>query len=332
MNNNSTISSDNLYLVFNLNKEYHGLYEDDHCYFTYLNVETREFVEDYWTTAGACPAFQSYWRPSVETAIENNLISADDVRKLFIEHYVNGLRSFYADQWYKYMNPYVKGIRVEGAKRSRLFKGHGYLIDFYKHDVSFGWRTGSEIRAHVLSDDGTIVSATLNTLCMEGTSMPIWEAIISEISKFDVTEYAKSITTDEFFTYFYEANSYYMLYDTSAYSRWNWSQSQLYINTVAYILRNAFHIDDEILSKIYDALYDNHVKSIKSHNEYVEKQRNGLYNWMKQNLKDLDSEELESRFKRSCVNKGYVVEELPEYEKFIEDYKYDNEKHLNEYK
>jgi hypothetical protein len=226
------------------------------------------------------------------------------------------------------MNPYIKGMRVESSKRSRLFKGTGYLVDLYKYDTSFGWKQGYSIRAHVMTEDGTICSATLNHLYKEGTKLPVWEAITSAISAYDFTEYARTIDVDKFFEEFYQSNKYYSLYETSSYSRWDWSASQLYISTVSYIMNKVFTKDNEILSKINTALYNDGIKNAETHNKYIETKRTGLYNWMKEHITDLDEKELNMRFERSCANKGYVFERVPEFDEYIKEYKHNTEKYF----
>ena len=125
-------SDDDLYLV---SCDYHGRYEDDDCYFIYLNAKTGKTEHNTWTTRGACPNFKTYLRMTVYAAVEAGYIS----REMY-EEYTNRC-------WYNYMvntaerlsnsvhdmiEAYHNATEEWGVKvtvnRGRKYRGEGVIV------------------------------------------------------------------------------------------------------------------------------------------------------------------------------------------------------------
>ena len=157
-------SDDDLYLV-SLN--YRGLYEDDYCTFWYLNAVTGEMVSDSWTTAGACPHFNSYLRMMLPDAHKAGFVP-DEVYNNFIE-----------SRWRYYLASVVKDLtklptffsdfsstRMIGCDLNipvnvtggRKYRGAATLLKFVKESDG-PWmysNRGYHLMAQILGEDNRI--------------------------------------------------------------------------------------------------------------------------------------------------------------------------------
>ena len=59
---------------FLVTDNYHGLYHDDYCSFTYYSNVTGEYFEDSWTTAACCPNYSCYECKRFKDAVNEGLI------------------------------------------------------------------------------------------------------------------------------------------------------------------------------------------------------------------------------------------------------------------
>lgn len=115
--------------VFYISKSYKGLYEDDDCWFSYWDNVNGKIIDDYWTTAAACPSFDLYTEDiiTIEQAQENNLLNMDLVKKFNIDNVlkvVNNRKNHTHEnaEIIKKYNPIVK------VERGRKFRGTAYYI------------------------------------------------------------------------------------------------------------------------------------------------------------------------------------------------------------
>lgn len=170
----TTKSEDNLYLI-GLN--YRGLYQDDDCTFYYVNAETGEHISHVWTTAGACPGFQSYLRATVKTAVENGWLSQE-----WLDNYIESA-------WINHKTGFIKELTSSIIKLServiskgktlsipctvsnscRKYKGDGILIRIVRIRNPYAYGENYDLKAKVLGIDGKIytVSASSVTIDMD---------------------------------------------------------------------------------------------------------------------------------------------------------------------
>lgn len=130
--------------IFLVDADYHGLYEDDHCNFTYWNNVNGTMPTDYWTTAMACPNYGQYECMTIKEAHEKGLLN----EKLLLQW-------LKATSKMKNMN-YVHmiserafdslGLRIE-AYKGRKWKGIGYLIGSKSKSYQWGvkmWQSDND--------------------------------------------------------------------------------------------------------------------------------------------------------------------------------------------
>ena len=185
----TTKSEDNLYLI---GLVYYGRYEDDDCYFSYVNAETGEITTDTWTTRGACPGFHSYLRPTVQTAVENGWLSQE-----WLDNYV-------ADKWkgkkIAVINELTDNLRhltesfddvqlslpVEISSRCRKFKEPtGILLSAKKVSIPYDWGN-YEVRAKVLGSDHKIYTINIDN-CSCKTLDDLRKELTDMVDKFNDT-------------------------------------------------------------------------------------------------------------------------------------------------
>ena len=162
----TTKSEDNLYLI---GLEYFGRYEDDDCYFAYVNAETGEITTNSWSTRGACPSFNTYLRPTVKTAVENGWLSQE-----WVDNYVdtkwNGKKiSVINDLTHdlRHLTEVFKAeplsLPVEISNRCRKFKEPtGVLLSAETVRIPYGWNN-FETHAKVLGSDNKIYTIQLSS-------------------------------------------------------------------------------------------------------------------------------------------------------------------------
>ena len=157
-------SDDNLYLI-GLN--YRGLYEDDYCTFWYLNAETGEQTSDSWTTAGACPCFDSYLRMMVPDAHNAGYISDEVYNKFVNDRWNSYLKSVAHDL--TTINQYIPDFPVVNMigrelnipvviNGGRKYRGKATLLELIKEqDGPWVYRNrGYHVAARILGEDNNI--------------------------------------------------------------------------------------------------------------------------------------------------------------------------------
>lgn len=119
--------------VFLVSKDYHGKYEDDYCTFIYWNEATKEFFNDYWTTAGACPTF-SYYEAMIDftTAWNGGLID----KSFFLSKVKESVISKIDKTQFSCSHPEDFSFRVEVTK-GKKWHGIGYYVDSYENEYRF---------------------------------------------------------------------------------------------------------------------------------------------------------------------------------------------------
>ena len=162
----TTKSADNLYLI---GLEYFGRYEDDDCYFSYVNAETGEITSNSWSTRGACPHFNTYLRPTVKTAVENGWLSKEWYEGYVETHWrdyklerIHNLTRYLSDLMEVFKDDQLS-LPVEISKRCRKFKEPtGVLLSTERVRISYGWNN-FETRAKVLGSDNKIYTIQLSS-------------------------------------------------------------------------------------------------------------------------------------------------------------------------
>lgn len=145
--------------IFYVGKNYRGLYHDDYCTFTFYNNLTGEFFYDEWTTAFACPSYDSYYEGiyTIKEGFELGLIDMEkvfDLNKKRFETMIedNAKKIFSSDSIAN--NCFYPKVRVT---RGRKWRGAGYLIDMETNVYHFGptygkgYNTSSTTTARILS-------------------------------------------------------------------------------------------------------------------------------------------------------------------------------------
>lgn len=145
--------------VFYVGENYRGLYHDDYCTFTFYNNLTGEFFYDEWTTAFACPSYDSYYEGiyTIKEGLELGLIDMEKVfalnKKRFETMIENNAKKIFSSDSID-NNCFYPRIRVS---RGRKWRGEGYLIDMETNVYHFGptygkgYNTSSSTTARVLS-------------------------------------------------------------------------------------------------------------------------------------------------------------------------------------
>lgn len=112
---------------FLVKEDYHGLYEDDDCTFTYYSNETGEYFGDTWTTRFFCPDFSRYkTKYTFDEAVKLGLVNIEKFNENFIP---TGI-----DFEYMKSNPYEFISFWERYPIVEVFRGHsfkgrkGYLL------------------------------------------------------------------------------------------------------------------------------------------------------------------------------------------------------------
>ena len=123
--------------IFLLNEEYHGLYHDDYAYFVYFNNVTGETFKDQWTTAFACPAYQSYKCITISEAWKNGLVNADK----YLQMRKNDMLSYLGEEGTPPMSvkDLIKNKVLVEVKRGRKWHGTGYVISY--REMTFGYKS-----------------------------------------------------------------------------------------------------------------------------------------------------------------------------------------------
>ena len=119
--------------VFLVSKDYHGKYEDDYCDFIYWNESTKEFFNDYWTTAAACPSFNLYESMiDFKTAWEGGLID----KIAYLSKVKESVLSKIEASTFVCENPEDFQLRVEvtGGKK---WHGVGHYVDSYENEYQY---------------------------------------------------------------------------------------------------------------------------------------------------------------------------------------------------
>lgn len=145
--------------IFYVGKNYRGLYHDDYCTFTFYNNLTGEFFYDEWTTAFACPSYDSYYEGiyTIKEGFELGLIDMEkvfDLNKKRFETMIedNAKKIFSSNSIAD--NCFYPKVRVT---RGRKWRGAGYLIDMETNVYHFGptygkgYNTSSTTTARILS-------------------------------------------------------------------------------------------------------------------------------------------------------------------------------------
>lgn len=114
---------------FLVTEDYHGLYEDDYCNFTYYSNITGEYFTDNWTTAAACPPYSCYETEiRYDKAKELGLIDIKIFNSVWKSEF-NSIGEFYIKWPEEFIKWYGRFPMVE-VFRGRSFKNRkGFLVE-----------------------------------------------------------------------------------------------------------------------------------------------------------------------------------------------------------
>ena len=122
--------------IFLTGEGYRSMYHDDYASFTYYNNVTGDFFTDSWTTAAACPSYNSYKCTTLEEAIKDGLLN----KELYFSTKMKGIReSIEKTEFPRHLSvDEVKAYKLlVEVKRGRKWRGRGYVVDSF--EVSYGW-------------------------------------------------------------------------------------------------------------------------------------------------------------------------------------------------
>ena len=151
--------------------DYHGKYEDDYCYFTYFDNLTGQILDDYWTTAAACPNYSRYECMTVKEAQEKGLLNME----LWNNYKIEGFRKslYNEDSSVSYVfKPHHHSI-VE-VKKGRKWKGIGILVDVVEKVYAWGPSYG---RGYNQSVTETAVIYDFNDCCLHECNVNFVEIV-----------------------------------------------------------------------------------------------------------------------------------------------------------
>lgn len=140
--------------VFLVCEEYHGKYEDDYAYFTYLNNVTGEIFRDSWTTAAACPSYSLYKPLTVYDAVTMGY----GINPALTEYCRRSIMDGCADLVAKYRNVMDSDTQPQIGRRvaingGRKFRGEGYLVEVRVDENKY--RPGSSTRVAAVYEEAT---------------------------------------------------------------------------------------------------------------------------------------------------------------------------------
>lgn len=168
--------------IFFVGRDYHGKYEDDYCYFTYWDEDSKEFFSDEWGTWAAFPHYDYYEMPiSFGLGWELGLIDK--------EAYLNFKKSIELDILSKatfnkdVAQNYNMRVSVDGGRK---FKGEGYLIGV--DESSYRFATPMYRSRYYGTPDNFGVSTTYTAL--------IWNPIDNTINRANL-KYVKYMDSEE---------------------------------------------------------------------------------------------------------------------------------------
>ena len=125
--------AENIFLVAT---HYRSGYHDDYCGFTYFNNVTGEEFNDEWTTAFACPSYDSYECLTLRDAFANGLVNLEMFLKMKREDILKSLD----DQTLPILSAqHLENYKLKvSVKRGRKWHGTGYVVG--SRTLKFGWK------------------------------------------------------------------------------------------------------------------------------------------------------------------------------------------------
>ena len=284
--NTEVTNNNNLYL---LNKDYHGLYEDDYCYFTYIDVAKMKIVKDEWTTAFACPAFQCYEKPLLIDAINEGKINAEDVAPVIIDYFCN----FEAPK-FDVLEGVSLGIPCKVSK-GRKFRGNGMLISVYNKPFSDRYGRGyNNYQAEILAEDGSCQTAVYNNVELLCNPQ---EMINEKFAKIDINEYLRSFSPEEIVKLFFTYNERHSWHGNHDY--WAFDHTMLWLKIHCYIYENIFPLGDaDVVEKYKD------IKVAENEKRLAEK-KISLMKWCEDKFAAEGNEKIQFMYHKIAVRNGY---------------------------
>ena len=125
--------AENIFLVA---ESYRGGYHDDYASFTYFNNVTGEEFSDNWTTAFACPSYNSYKCLPLRDAFAAGLVNLEMFLKFKRQQITEMLES--AQPTYMDADQLEKYKLLVKVERGRKWKGTGYVVG--SRTMRFGWK------------------------------------------------------------------------------------------------------------------------------------------------------------------------------------------------
>ncbi len=291
--NNAIINNSNLYL---LNEDYHGLYEDDYCTFTYLNVETGEIVREEWTTACACPAFELYKKPTLLEGIKNGNVDIDKAAEFLIKNYVHTIKIDVMDSKAVNSEKFIFGIPVH-VNKGRKFKGNGTLVNIYHKTFTDRYgRKYCSMNARIITEDGSIAYAVADNCEFDENLQDLVDAAIKNIDI--VKELKKLYDNVIIIRMFFKYNANHR--SNGLHDPWSFNHTMLWKAIYDIEVNKVFPLcDEETADCIHDIL-----ETAKANK--LAKQKASLMEWCKTTFAEEGEEKINAMYNKIALRKGYI--------------------------
>lgn len=244
--------------VFYIQQIYKGLYDDDYCDFYYWDNVNGKVINDHWTTACGCPAFDTYIENifTFDEATQMGLVNMDLLKKYNIEKALNYIESI---QNLKDVNSIIKEnnplVKVEGGRK---FKGIGYYVDTIDTSKSLQY---NNIEARILSlEDFQIHYCSPQYVQLINT-----DEVVENYIKWATDILNKVVLNNSYATFFNMTGVYWTIRDEN-------------FSFEAYVKAQA----DPIIKYLIENAYDPKEEELKKkHAEKMTKKYNDILNWVK---------------------------------------------------
>lgn len=259
--------------IFMVREDYHGLYEDDYCDFTYYNNVTGEFSTDKWSTAYAAPDFKLFECMWISEALKNNLLDTAKFFSILFNNEMNRIKNNTInthDIYYESNRDRVAALHLKvNVSRGRKFKGSGYWVSNLVK--TFQWAT-PQWHSHYYGDNGYGRTSTVYAKIYVPETNKIEYANISylEIENLSemINEYKKYLisnllkTTKENVYFENSGIGYYLKYENPSFINWLCNNKK----------------NELVMSNLFDAEEE---KREKKNNEFRDKKMPELIEWVK---------------------------------------------------
>ena len=175
--------------IYMLREDYHGRYQDDDCYFTYINMVDGKTHSDEWSTRFAAPNYSRFVGPTLNEGVKSGKISLRKVLEVLfcrLSEYIP--TAHYPRVGASNFEYTAKTIQIPcKVTKGRKFRGEGILVGVRAVESSFGISRYAQIFS-----DGQLCEAVLNNVEVDDEVLQsyylIWRAQKINSVNFDEIE------------------------------------------------------------------------------------------------------------------------------------------------